>query len=92
MQFHIQKRNSVQEAPTISHWRKKISCDKCKKKFSKQSGLTYHMEMVHEGKRNYSCSACERKVSTRQSLKGHEEKCAIKTKQMREQLELKKEI
>ena len=63
-----------------------FSCDKCKKKFSKQSGLTYHMEMVHEGKRNYSCSACNRKVSTRQSLKGHEEKCAIKKKQMREQL------
>ena len=69
-----------------------FSCDKCKKKFSKQSGLTYHMEMVHEGKRNYSCSACDRKVSTPQSLKGHEEKCAIKKKQIREQLELKKEI
>ena len=33
-----------------------------------------------------------RKISTLQSLKGHEEKCAMKKKQMSEQLELKIEM
>ena len=91
--FHAFEVESDYRKHLETHKREKpYSCEKCKKNFSQQSSLTYHTEMVHEGKRNYSCSACDRKISTRQSLKGHEEKCAVKKKQMREQLEKKIEI
>ena len=48
----------------------KIYCNQCDSKFSKQSNLTTHIKLLHEGIR-YECIQCDYVFTNRSNLRNH---------------------
>jgi len=53
---------------------KKIKCDKCDKKFSKQEELMNHKEIIHGKDLQYDCKECKKYFSNMEEMRTHLQK------------------
>ncbi|MBT8172502.1 MAG: hypothetical protein KJN83_00380 [Nitrosopumilus sp.] len=50
---------------------KKIKCEKCDKKFSKQEEMMNHMQIIHGKDLQYDCKECNRFFSNMEDMRTH---------------------
>ena len=50
---------------------KKIQCDQCDKKFSKQEDLMQHQQIVHNKDLPYDCRVCNKFFSSMEEMRTH---------------------
>ena len=50
---------------------KKISCDVCNKKFSKEEELMNHKQIVHGKDLQYDCKECDKYFSNMEDMRTH---------------------
>ena len=50
---------------------KNFQCDVCKASYTSKSGLIYHIDSVHIGRRKYQCNDCSAAFLTKGVLKSH---------------------
>jgi len=75
-------------------------CDECGKDFLHSQTLIDHIEIVHQGKRNFQCDVCSKKFSRKTSLRAHKLihsgikpfSCKICERQFREKIQLIKHL
>ena len=48
-----------------------LSCSQCGKRFWIPSELKYHVDRVHEGKKDFSCPDCPKRFADKKNLKKH---------------------
>ncbi|CAB0029486.1 unnamed protein product [Trichogramma brassicae] len=53
--------NFKKHLKTIHDGHKDYACDKCDKKFGRQSNFLRHQKAVHGGRKDYACDKCEKK-------------------------------
>ena len=53
---------------------KKIKCDVCDKKFSKQEELMNHKEIIHGKDLKYDCKDCNKEFSNMEDMRTHLQK------------------
>ena len=46
----------------------RLSCNQCEKTFVTKVGLVHHVQIVHEGKRNFSCEICGKPFTGKNGL------------------------
>ena len=52
---------------------KTFQCDKCNSFFKSKQNMKWHMESVHEGKKQFQCSICSASLAQKFDLKRHME-------------------
>ncbi|NNL58001.1 MAG: hypothetical protein HKP31_00775 [Nitrosopumilus sp.] len=50
---------------------KKIKCEKCDKKFSKQEEMMNHMQIIHGKDLQYDCKECNKFFSNMEDMRTH---------------------
>jgi hypothetical protein len=48
-----------------------LSCGQCAKRFWIPSELKYHVERIHQGKKDFSCGECLKQFADKKNLKKH---------------------
>ena len=67
---HIQSKHEVQSQGSNLKHIVKFSCKHCEKQFLRQSTLTSHVHLIHEGIK-YACQECDYQTNTKGCLKKH---------------------
>ena len=63
----IQKKQSLDKVGFF----KKVKCDVCDKKFSKQEELMNHKEIIHGKDLKYDCKECNKNFSNMEDMRTH---------------------